>query len=390
MAHPSSAGPEAPDTGSLAGDRLLANKDRVLARWEARLRKEVPAAAAEAHLILINTLPVILDQLVEAFSPRHPRHTATDGSTAAIEHGGERVRLTHFRLEDLIREYKLLREVLLEVLEEDGPLAAPERHTLHASLDQLLMEACTGYTLVQSGVRDQFFATIAHDLRNPLSAAQMGAILILRHPTAEHVPRWAARIVENIGRVDRMVQDLLDAMRVQTGARLPLELEEHDLLEIVRNALEQLRTEHGDRLVLEAPAPVHGWFAADALRRALENLVTNAVKYGAASRPITVTLREHDQRAILRVHNHGVHIPAEQQETLFRAFQRLATAEASGKRGWGLGLAQARAVAEAHGGSIGVDSVPGRGTTFTIDIPVDARPFQTNPITEPGAQDGSR
>lgn len=387
MTEPSSSDPGVPSgassTGSRAGDRLLTNKDRVIERWEARLRREIPAAAREPHLILTNTLPVILDQLAEAFSPRHPRRTATDGSTAATEHGGERVRLTHFRLEDLIREYKLLREVLFEVLEEDGPLSARDRHTLDTSLDQAVMEACTGYALVQSTVRDQFFATIAHDLRNPLSAAQMGASLILRHPSAEQVPRWAARIIENIGRVDRMVQDLLDAMRVQTGARLPLELQECDLVEVVRDAVEQLRTEHGERLVLDAPEPVRGHFAPDALRRTTENLVTNAVKYGDASRPITVSIREHGERASLKVHNHGAHIPAEQRETLFRAFQRLYSAEASGKRGWGLGLAQARAVAEAHGGSISVDSVPGRGTTFTIDVPVDARPFQDHPITEP-------
>jgi len=78
------------------------------------------------------------------------------------------------------------------------------------------------------------------------------------------------------------------------------------------------------------------------------------------------------------VHNYGPVIPPEKRETLFRAFQRLSDAETSGKSGWGLGLAQVRAVAEAHGGSIGVDSLPDRGTTFTIDIPLDARPYQAN------------
>jgi signal transduction histidine kinase len=367
-------------TGLPAGDRLLAHKERILARWEARMRKEIPAAAQQPHLILVNTLPEILEHLAQALSPRHPRRTATEGSTSATEHGGERVRLTHFRLEDLIGEYKLLRQVLFEVLEEEEPLTVEERHTLGASLDQAIMEACTGYALVQSGFRDQFFATVAHDLRSPLSAAQAGASLILRQPGSAQVPRWAARIIDNIGRVDRMVQDLLDAMRVETGARLPLELEECDLVEVVRNALEPLRIEHGDRFVLHAPEPVRGQVAPDALRRAVENLITNAVKYGD-SRPITVAVRQAHERAILTVHNHGAHIPVEQQETLFRAFQRLATAETSGKRGWGLGLAQVRAVAEAHGGSIVVDSVAGRGTTFLIDIPLDARSFSSSPIT---------
>jgi signal transduction histidine kinase len=102
------------------------------------------------------------------------------------------------------------------------------------------------------------------------------------------------------------------------------------------------------------------------------------VKYGTPSRPITVAVLERHGRAILAVHNEGPPIPAEQQETLFRAFQRLSDAAASGQRGWGLGLAQVRAVAEAHGGSIGLDSLPEQGTTFTVDIPLDARPYQSS------------
>ena len=95
-----------PAQGPNAADRLLANKERVLTLWEERLRKTVAAAGREPSLILINTLPAVLDQLAQALSPEHPRRTATEGSTAGQEHGGERVRLTHFRLEDLIAEYR--------------------------------------------------------------------------------------------------------------------------------------------------------------------------------------------------------------------------------------------------------------------------------------------
>jgi signal transduction histidine kinase len=366
-------------TGSSAGDRLLANKDRVLVLWEQRLRSHVAAAGREQHAILINTLPAVLDQLAEALAPDHPRRSATHGSTVAHEHGGERVRLTRFGLDDLVAEYKILRQVLFEILEETAPLSSEERNTLNFSLDQAIMEACTGYVVVQSTFRDQFFATVAHDLRNPLNVAQSSAALILRHSDAEEIRRWAGRIVENIGRADRMLQDLLNAMRVQAGARLQLDLEPCDLVEVVRKIVERVQIEHGERFVLVAPGPVRGYLAADALQRALENLVDNAVKYGAPSGAITIAVRETHGRGILTVHNQGAHIPPEKQETLFRAFQRLTDAETSGKSGWGLGLAQVRAVAEAHGGSIGIDSLPERGTTFIIDIPLDARPYQKNP-----------
>lgn len=365
--------------GARADARLLANKERILTLWEQRLRREIPAAAHERHPILIDTLPALLRQLAEALSPEHPRHTAAEGNTIVEEHGGERVRMTQFRLEDLVVEYKLLREVLFAVLEENEPLTAEERNILNASIDQAIARACTAYVLVQEGLREQFFAMLAHDLRGPLSAARVTTGLILRKPSSDQVPRWTARIADSIDRADRMVQNLLDAMRVQAGGRLSLELEECDLVDIVRQGLENQQVEHGERFVLVAPEPVRGYFAPEPLRRAVENLASNAVKYGTSSRPITVTVRQAHERAFILVHNHGGHIPVENQEMLFHAFIRLSGEDSGSKRGWGLGLAQVRGAAEAHGGSISVDSLPERGTSFTIDIPKDARPFQNRP-----------
>lgn len=373
--------PQASDGGSTAADRLLASEARILAEWEQRLRREVVAASAELQPILIDTLPALLEHLSEALSSRHPRTSAIEGTTLAGEHGGERVRLTHFRLADVISEYRLLREVLVAVLEEGGPLTRDERKVLHTSIDQAMSQACTSYVLVQEGMREQLFAVLAHDLRGPLSAASTSVALILRQPSSEHVPRWAARAADGIARADRMLQDLLDAMRVQAGGRPKLDLAECDLMEVMRKTIEQLQAQHGDRFALEGPDHLRGCVDADALRRAVENLASNAVKYGAASRPVTITLRELHGRALITVHNEGSYIPAEQQETLFRAFHRLKNAEQSAEPGWGLGLAQVRAAAEGHGGSIGVDSLPDRGTTFVIDIPVDARPYQSAPTT---------
>jgi signal transduction histidine kinase len=366
-------------THAHAGERLASRKEHVISAWEARVREDIPTASRESHLILVDTLPAILDQFAEALSPESPRQTATEGSSIAAEHGGERVRVTHFRLEDVVTEYKLLREVLFETLERDAPLSTGERRTLNSSVDQALSEACTGYALVSSSARDQIFAILAHDLRTPLSVAQTTANLILTKPDADELPSWAARIVENLGRVDRMLQDLLDGMRMESGARLQLELRPCDLVEIVCEAIERLRPAYGDRFRLDAGRPVHGYFDPDALGRAITNLATNAVKYGSTSHEISVKVRAAHGRALMTIHNDGQHIPVEEQETLFRAFQRATVAEADSGPGWGLGLAQVRAAVEAHGGSIGVDSALGRGTTFTIDIPSDARLFQHDP-----------
>lgn len=376
---------ETKQASSRAGDRVLACKERILTRWVERLRREVPAATDELEPTLINTFPALLRNLSEALTPEHPRRIATQGSTIAQEHGGERVRLTRFRLNDVLLEYKLLREVLVEVLEQTSPLTPEERNTLHSSLDVAILEAATAYVLVQEGFRERFVATLAHDLRGPLSAAKTNAALVHRSPGSDNVPRWASRCVDNIDRADRMIQDLLDVMRSEAVGRAPLELVQCDLVELARTAVLQEQTEHGERLLLQAEAPVVGYFAPEPMRRAVANLVTNAFKYGAADRPVTLHLRQTHGRAILRVHNHGSFIPVDQQETLFRAFHRNNTQGATReKSGWGLGLAQVRDTAESHGGSITVDSLPESGTTFTLDVPVDARPFQEKPTT-PGS-----
>jgi signal transduction histidine kinase len=362
---------------SRAAHRLLSQKDRLLEVWAERVRQALPAAAAQPHPILINTMPRFLRYLAEALSAEHPRQNATEGTTLAQEHGGERVRITGYGLGDLIREYQLLRDVLLEELDAPEPLTEAERATLLKSIDQAVCESCTAYALVAEGLREKFMLTLAHDLRGPLTAARAGAQMILRKPDSREVPRWAARVVEGVDRVDAMVRDLLDVARVGSGRRLQLELAPCELVALARGVVENMELTHGQRFVLVAKeSAVHGHWSSEALRRALENLMTNAVKYGSTLEPITVTVGTAHDRAQLSVHNHGPHIPAEEQETLFQAFHRRHDAQKSGKGGWGLGLALGRAVAEAHGGSIEVSSLPERGTTFTIDIPQDARPFQ--------------
>lgn len=350
-----------------------------------RVRAEIPAAAKESQPILINTLPAFIRMVGEALSPNHPRSHAPEGSTIAEEHGGERVRITDFNPGDLVREYQILRDVILEALTEDGPISDTERSIVLKSLDTSLRQACTAYYAVHSAIREQLTVGLTHDLRGPLTAVRASAGMILRRGPDEETAKWAARIVQNIDRADTMIRDLLDTSRLRAGERLALDLAECELVAIVRDAVSQLETMHGERFVVVAhDEPLTGVWSAEALRRAIENLCTNAVKYGAADRPITVSVKSLSGRAIIDVHNHGSYIPAEELGNLFQAFQRTVSAKQSGKRGWGIGLALVRGVAEAHGGSIGVDSLPEKGTSFSIDIPLDARPFQQKPTT-PGS-----
>jgi signal transduction histidine kinase len=110
----------------------------------------------------------------------------------------------------------------------------------------------------------------------------------------------------------------------------------------------------------------------------MENLLSNAVKYGDDGEPVEITVIQELARIRVSVHNHGAPIPPEQLESIFQIYRRAQAAKGH-REGWGIGLPYARRVAESHGGSIIVSSSAEAGTTFTLDIPIDARPFEGAP-----------
>ncbi|MHA7630879.1 sensor histidine kinase [Corallococcus sp. M7] len=232
----------------------------------------------------------------------------------------------------------------------------------------------------ERGLREQFVNILAHDLRGPLSTAKMGAHSLLRTPEKLEARRdLALRIDRNIERADQMVRDLLDANRIHAGQRLPLRLDTCDLGRIAQDVVEELTLLHGERFVLEAEEHVRGIWSADELRRALWNLGTNALKYGAADSPITFTVTATGAQAQVSVHNQGPAIARADQEAIFKPFIRTRSAKTGPSKGWGLGLTLVWGCAQAHGGRVELTSDADTGTTFRLVLPCDARPFQVEP-----------
>jgi signal transduction histidine kinase len=226
-------------------------------------------------------------------------------------------------------------------------------------------------------LRDRLMSLIAHDLRGPLSAAKMNAELLMRHPERLDERReLAGKIDRHLARTDRMIRDLLEASRIRAGEPLPLQLDACDLSAVAREVREELSATFGDRFVLDVAPAVRGVWSADNLRRALWSLGSHAVKYGASDREITITVRPRPGGgAIAQVHNWGAPLSTGEQALLFEPFTPSAVKEGA-QLGWGLGLTLVRACMEAHGGRITVVSSVGRGTTFTLELPLDSRRFQ--------------
>lgn len=221
----------------------------------------------------------------------------------------------------------------------------------------------------ERGLRDCFVSTLAHDLRGPLSAAQVNAEVLARRSSSPEVRTAAARVVRSLHTAEELIRDLLDVHRVRAGLKLPLHVTACDLAEVARDVIEELQAIYGDgRLEVEIAATVPGLWCAHELRRALWNLASNALKYGDASRPVRVRVERVADGVRVTVHNHGPPIPTEDHPHIFEPFQRAGLQRRRGA-GWGLGLALVKACAEAHGGHVEMRSTGESGTTFTMWVP---------------------
>jgi signal transduction histidine kinase len=365
------------------GEQMRELRELVLAEWEARVRAEVAGAEQLGTPILLNTFPVLYDNIVQAVTPAYPRTSAAIVTpSVAMEHGGERARLTSYEAKSLISEYQILKSAIMDVLKRHKvPVSDEQAQIISSSIDASVREAVTTFALTQAAFRERFVAALAHDLRNPLANASVAAQLICRTTNIEKIRNYAGKISENLGRVDQMIRELLDAVLFQSGERLPLRLSNFDIEEVVTQVCEQFKIAHGQRFELQGTS-VCGWWGRSEIERALENLISNALKYGVRDKPVTIRYTSYRGRLQLSVHNHGDSIPADQLEAVFQVFRRAKAAKEGDTQGWGIGLPFVRSVVERHGGSIDVDSSEERGTTFSINMPLDARPFQDAPTLE--------
>ncbi len=243
------------------------------------------------------------------------------------------------------------------------------------------------YGTAQAAVvaRDEFLSIASHELRTPLAALKL-ALQNLRRMLGAAADAAGRRSLEagerQAGRLETLVAALLDVSRIQAG-RLDLSLEEVDLSGLVRETVAQFEDQlalAGCAVSVREPGPVVGRWDRLRLGQVVVNLLSNAMKYGEG-KPIEIAVEGDGQLARLAVRDHGIGLGPEAQRRIFQRYVRAVSSRNYG--GLGLGLYIARRLAEAHGGTVGVRSEPGQGSTFTLELPLAGPPAPGPPPTPP-------
>jgi signal transduction histidine kinase len=225
-------------------------------------------------------------------------------------------------------------------------------------------------------VRDEFLAIAGHELKTPLAALQLQLQSLERAASRAQLLTPPARLVDRLQkavaqglRLEQLIDDLLDVSRISAG-RLRFDAEECDLSQLVRGAAERCIDElqrAGCDLTLSLEAPLIGRFDRQRLDQVVTNLLSNAIKYGRG-KPVEIRLWRGSANAHLSVRDQGIGIAPADQARIFDRFERAVSQRNYG--GIGLGLWIVRQIVEAHGGTIRVESQPGHGANFILDLPL--------------------
>jgi len=222
-------------------------------------------------------------------------------------------------------------------------------------------------------LKDEFVSLVSHELRTPLTSIRGYLELVLEDEEtavpAEH-RQYLAVVQRNSERLLRLVGDLLFVAQIDAG-RLSVEREDLDVRELAAESLQAATPAaeaRGVEVALDAePAPLAG--DRSRLAQLVDNLVSNAVKFTAGGGRVAVRVRREGDEVLLEVADSGMGIPADEQAQLFERFFRSSNARRAAVPGTGLGLVIVRAIAEAHGGTVSLESTEGVGTTFAVRLP---------------------
>lgn len=224
-------------------------------------------------------------------------------------------------------------------------------------------------------LREEWTSVIAHDLRQPVAAisfyAQALASIAASDKALERIQPRVQSIVASTLRLDRMIADLLDVSRLGAG-RLAIQPVHVDLPALLRRVAGQFAKEREHPIEISIQDDLSAvWADPGRLEQILENLISNALKYGEPGTPVVVEASERDTGVEIAVTNTGSGIAAEEVPALFARFYRTGSARGGSVPGLGLGLYITQELVHAHGGRVWVESAPGAETTFHITLPVN-------------------
>jgi len=354
---------------------LKSKRDEIIAYWEKEVLEQVEAAPSNNKIALHDHVPNILDDIidilnshdnVEEYLNNEEIHQIEKNS---YEHGRHRATSPHYTVGQIIHEYMIFNTVILDTLKKNNLNEIVLFDLIKCTIDKAMLNSVSSFTESIQEMQHKLMGTLAHDIRNPLAAARM-AIEMLDYKAGEERFKKVKKMSYNsVNKAIDLIEGLLDSITVKAGEGIMLSFSEMDINLDIQTVYEEACEVYSEEIILEKKdEPIEGIFDPTAVRRLLENLVTNSIKYGKPDTPIIIKVNNEEEWLTLSVHNEGKPIPIDKQEGIFTFLQQGKQLREKKLKSYGIGLTLVKMVAEAHGGSVLLRSEEGFGTEFQIKL----------------------
>lgn len=360
---------------NLAAKCLRDNNDLIIRAWEKRVQSEISASKDTPSLILRNQLPHVLEDISEImdkyadFEDIRCNEQFLEIIDNSLDHGRHRATTANYTVSGILKEYLVFHQVLTDVLKQHKVYSEETGIILMFTIETAMINSAEGFNTSLNEMKEKLVGTLAHDIRNPISAAYLALNMIDSGAEPERLRKVKKMAVKSLDHSIKLIEGLLDAIKVEAGEGITMNFSTVNIIEDVKWVVNEASMIFPNKITLNASTPkVMGVFDGTAIRRVLENLVTNAVKYGEVDSEIFIDVEDTSQHVFITVKNFGTPISEEKQMKIFEFLQSEPADKSKGLKSWGMGLSLVKIVTEAHGGMVEVTSKEGDGTAFKITL----------------------
>lgn len=348
----------------------------ILERWLDAVEDTVPDATNHDRAELADHFQAQLDIIAKHLADDDPdvSSEASFSKTANL-HGRVRASFADWSVGQVVQEYVVLRHVVVDLLEENGLRTQSSNEIVTGAIETAIVNAVTEYSRAAQEVRQKLIGTLVHDVRTPLTVVHNYLELVKMGNTSEAKTQdLNEKAKRSIGRCLSMLEELLDTVKDEAGHGLLMRFEEVNLNQTLNIVCEEAKLIYASEIIMELEDhPTLGIFDDAMVARTVENLISNAAKFGSQGTPIIISLKDRGSDLEVRVTNAGAPIPPEDRKRIFGFFNSPSAGPAKERKGWGLGLALIKTVAKNHGGEVIFESSQDDGTTFGMTLPKNHR-----------------
>ncbi len=349
------------------------HNEEIINHWEEIVKQEIEASKNTHSLALRNQLPHVLKDIAEImnryndFEEIRNNENFEEIISNSLDHGRHRATSSSYSVDQILQEFIVFHKVITEKLRENNSYTTEVGILLKYTLETAMVKSASSFNDSLQAMREKLIGTLAHDIRNPISTAYLALDMVNYEDGPERLDKITRISKQCLKNSIELIEGLLDAISLKAGDGITFNFEKCDIMKDLRWVYNECVEIFRNEIVLETDSDeIIGIFDGAAVRRIIENLMTNAIKYGAKDKPITMHIEDGGDYVSICVHNYGNPIPEEKQSNIFKFLNTSRQVNTGHLKSWGMGLSLVKIVAEAHGGKVLLKSNAEDGTSFII------------------------